>query len=108
MLTDSIKNVLWYKWLFVNVFYISACPSMPTFNDISSHASCYIPDTCTALDCCIEVDRIKRQLRTYIDIDTCNYKLTVGIEKLYLEYSLVDYQWGKKEKYSLFGLLNLQ
>ena len=75
---------------------------------ISDYATCYVPDTCTSIDCCIEVTKIGRSFRTYVDVDTCNYKLTVEIDKIHLEYSLVDYEWGKTETYTLFGLLSLE
>jgi hypothetical protein len=76
--------------------------------NLSPYATCYIPNTCTSIDCCIELPGIQRKLHTNIDIDTCSYKLTVDIEKVHLEYSLINYEWGKKEAYSLFGLLNLK
>jgi hypothetical protein len=88
--------------------YLSECQSITLPVDISNSATCYIPDTCTSIDCCIEVATLGRSFRTYVDIDTCSYKLTVEIDKIHLEYSLVDYEWGKKETYTLFGLLNLE
>ncbi|CAC5375019.1 unnamed protein product [Mytilus coruscus] len=81
--------------------------SVPDMIDISPYGECYIPHTCTSIDCCVNLPGLHRNIHASVDIDTCNYKLTVDIEKVHLEYSLVDYEWGHTETYSLFGLFNV-
>jgi hypothetical protein len=44
--------------------------------------SCYLSETCTAIDCCIDVEQISRSVNVYINLDACNYRLTAGIEKV--------------------------
>ncbi|XP_052071180.1 uncharacterized protein LOC127709616 [Mytilus californianus] len=81
--------------------------SVPDKTDLSPYGVCYIPHTCTSIDCCVNLPGLHRNIHASVDIDTCNYKLTVDIEKVHLEYSLVDYEWGHTETYSLFGLFNV-
>ncbi|VDI79784.1 Hypothetical predicted protein [Mytilus galloprovincialis] len=81
--------------------------SIPDKTDLASYGVCHIPHTCTSIDCCVSLPVLHRTIHASVDIDTCNYKLTVDIEKVHLEYSLVDYKWGRTEKYSLFGLMHL-
>ncbi|VDI38368.1 Hypothetical predicted protein [Mytilus galloprovincialis] len=86
--------------------WIDDC-SVADKTDLSPYGVCYIPHTCTSIDCCVNLPGLHRNIHAYVDIDTCNYKLTVNIEKVHLEYSLVDYVWGSTEINSLFGLFNV-
>ncbi|KAJ8320501.1 hypothetical protein KUTeg_002088 [Tegillarca granosa] len=54
---------------------------------------CHIPESCTEVDCCLEVDKIFKTFNPYIKLDACNYKLHVGIDKYNIEVLLFDYDW---------------
>jgi hypothetical protein len=64
-----------------------------------------IPDRCTAVDCCITLPSFRRNVNVFVDLDSCDYRLSVGIEKIHLNFSLVDYQWGTLQQYSLVGVV---
>ncbi|XP_076076023.1 uncharacterized protein LOC143046845 [Mytilus galloprovincialis] len=91
----------------VNGWTDDCSTKIPDKTDLSHYVVCYIPHTCTSIDCCVNLPGLHRTIHASVDIDTCNYKLTVGIEKVHLEYSLVDYEWGLEEKYNLFGIFSL-
>lgn len=55
---------------------------------------CNIRESCTAVSCCMNVDFLKRAFNTRVEVDTCNYKLKFGIEKLDQEIDLFNYKWG--------------
>ncbi|XP_052083604.1 uncharacterized protein LOC127720904 [Mytilus californianus] len=74
---------------------------------ISNHTSCYIPDKCTAVYCCTDTPLLNITVNTVVDLDICNYKLTVTLEEVTLEYTLVDYEYGSRKKFSLYGFLDL-
>jgi hypothetical protein len=42
----------------------------------------------------MNVDFLKRAFNTRVEVDTCNYKLKFGIEKLDQEIDLFNYKWG--------------
>jgi hypothetical protein len=42
----------------------------------------------------VDVDFLKRAFNTRVEVDTCNYKLKFGIEKLDQEIDLFNYKWG--------------
>lgn len=44
----------------------------------------------------------------YIYLDSCNSKVTIGIEKFQWNDTLIDYQFGTSLHVSLFGLVNLE
>ncbi|VDI03913.1 Hypothetical predicted protein, partial [Mytilus galloprovincialis] len=74
---------------------------------ISNHTSCYIPDKCTAIYCCTDIPLLNITVNTGVDLDMCNYQLTVTLEEVTLEYTLVDYEYGSRKKFSLYGFLDL-
>lgn len=91
------------------VLFLSDCPSTLVLDEnISNHSSCYIPEKCTALYCCTDIPILNITVQTGIDLDLCNYQLTVTMEKVTLEYTLVDYEFGSWQKFSLYGLLELR
>ncbi|CAG2196994.1 unnamed protein product [Mytilus edulis] len=67
--------------------YHFSLPSVP------NTMSCHLTDTCTGIDCCIDVEQISRSINVYIKLDACNYKLTAGIEKLTLDVPLLNYEF---------------
>ncbi|VDI33335.1 Hypothetical predicted protein, partial [Mytilus galloprovincialis] len=74
---------------------------------ISNHTSCYIPAKCTAIYCCTDIPLLNISVNTVVDLDMCNYKLAVTLEEVTLEYTLVDYEYGSRKKFSLYGFLDL-
>ncbi|VDH92137.1 Hypothetical predicted protein [Mytilus galloprovincialis] len=84
------------------------CASAIGLNEaISGHSSCYIPDKCTAIHCCTDIPLLNITVNTGIDMDICDYRLTVSLEEVTLEFSLVDYEYGSRKKFSLFGLFDV-
>lgn len=75
--------------------YISDCKNDLALPTLPPTARCSIGDSCTAVSCCMEVDVLKRAFNARVDLDTCNYKLKFGLEKLSQEIDLFDYKWGK-------------
>ncbi|KAK3101942.1 hypothetical protein FSP39_007535 [Pinctada imbricata] len=100
------------NWLDVSTLYIfmlhQEC-SKPTsnLNSLGATTSCRITSECTEVECCMDVNKVGRSFNMYVYADVCNYKLTVGIEKLQLNYSLVDYSYGQSKHVSLYGVINL-
>lgn len=94
-----------------NVWNFPDCSSKATIvleEPISNHTSCYIPDKCTAIYCCTDIPLLNITVNTVVDLDMCNYQLTVTMEEVTLEYTLVDYEYGSKKKFSLYGFLDLR
>jgi len=70
--------------------------------------SCVVPSSCSALSCCVDVDFMSRTINTEIYIDPCTYTLSLTIEKLHVETSLLTYKWGEPSKFSLQGGIALE
>ncbi|XP_071145140.1 uncharacterized protein [Mytilus edulis] len=69
---------------------------------------CSLSDTCTSVDCCMDVERLDKSFHIYLDIDPCYHRLTVGIEQMQFNRSLQDYSWGTVLAVSLLGVVNMK
>ncbi|XP_063420822.1 uncharacterized protein LOC134706043 [Mytilus trossulus] len=92
----------------LNGWNTTACPLAMSLPKIQSTISCTLPDYCTGVRCCVEVGKIKKSYTVYAEIDGCNMKLSFGIEKRHFEISLLNYQWGTEETFSLLNVIKLR
>lgn len=75
--------------------FIIDCPSSQLdLPALSGPVSCTLLSSCTAVDCCIYVDFLKRSFHALLDIDMCSRKITLAVEKLKMDFSVLDYTWG--------------
>ena len=70
--------------------------------------TCYLDATCIGIQCCIDVDFISRSFHSFLTVDTCNYVLRFGVEKLQFEVILDDYDWGEWKQFDLFGVVTVR
>jgi len=62
---------------------------------LDSPVSCAMLSSCSAVDCCIDILFLDRSFHIVFDIDMCSRKMVISIEKLKIELSVLDYNWGK-------------
>ena len=109
---------VFYKYIFpiFDIFLkrwisISACtnpPNIASLGSLTAGVSCHITDTCTGVSCCLDPTTTSQPIRAYLTIDSCDYKLKVGIERLYFELSLFDYQMGTTRFFKLYGVVGVE
>lgn len=75
---------------------------------LSSPVTCHLTDTCTGIQCCVEVKEISKSVDVYVILDACNYKFSAGIEKLTFNQSLLNYEFGKKESFKLLDVIRIE
>jgi hypothetical protein len=94
----------------VLILYFSGCQNTLPFTlpKIHKSMSCYLSETCTAIDCCIDVEQISRSVNVYINLDACNYRLIAGIEKLTFDIPLLHYQFGQKKSFRLMNIFRIE
>ena len=92
------------------ILFISDCPLMLQDNlpDLKGPVSCHLSSSCTSIECCLDVVQINRSVAFFLNIDTCNYILSLGIENLVFNKSLIDYNFGKYEQYNLVDLIQMK
>ena len=72
--------------------------------------SCRINSQCTSLHCCLNLDLKVTQLssKAWLEIDPCDFKLSVGMGMWYFNISLFSYEWGKMERFSIGRAINVE
>lgn len=69
---------------------------------------CAISTSCSEIRCCIHSDILGENLEAYVDLDKCNAKVSVGIEKYHWTDKLIGYKFGDPRHVSLMGMVNLE
>lgn len=80
--------------IFSNTF--AACAKMVIKPNISG-AVCHLKEDCTSVECCVGVEYLTRNIKTFLTIDPCTSELQVGIGKFSRNISLAHYKWGTVE-----------
>ena len=95
---------------YISMFNFSACrsKSIELLPLRDSDITCYMYTTCLGLKCCLDVDVIQRSLVVEVKIDPCNYMMTFRLEKLQLNITFNQYEWGKWKEIDLYGVLKLR
>lgn len=79
-----------------------------TLPTIRGPVSCHIAELCTRVECCVDVAPINRTVFVLIDVDTCNYQMSVGIENLVFNISLLNYEFRKEDLLRMGELVTLE
>lgn len=80
----------------IEINSFSECPLDVVLPDLPDNIFCTLSKTCNAIDCCMQSDLLQRNFALSIKVDQCKMTLTVAIEKLTFELSLLNYDWGKE------------
>ena len=113
--TDNITigRVTWYReyTVFLPLYllwYFTDCPKNISLPRLPESTACHIPDFCTGVTCCTEIELLQRAVTTSVKLDPCLYTLEVQIEKLVVNISLVDYEFTKQDHVYLLGAIRLE
>ena len=79
-----------------------------TLGSITSNTSCHLYEFCTGVRCCTEVPILGRSINSWLMLDHCNYKLSVGFEKFSVNVSLSTYTFGEEQLLDVNGVLRLR
>jgi hypothetical protein len=77
--------------------------------DLSDDVVCRVNDSCTVIDCCVNVPLLNQTFNFYLDIDPCYQEVTVGIEKMFTTQKLLNgYTFGFLHNFTLLGIGRLE
>ncbi|XP_052067242.1 uncharacterized protein LOC127706625 [Mytilus californianus] len=79
-----------------------------TLPKLKGPISCYLTESCTHVECCIFVTQINRTVSLFLDINACNYQMSVGIETLIFRKSLLHYEFGKTDMFRMGNVVGLK
>jgi hypothetical protein len=60
----------------VNLITYGCESSAPFFCNLQSR----LGDTCTNIDCCVNIDKLDITFRAYVNLDVCDKQITIGVE----------------------------
>ncbi|XP_072048757.1 uncharacterized protein [Amphiura filiformis] len=72
--------------------------------------SCSVDNSCHGFQCCADIDLkiTRRSLDVYLQVDPCNFVLSVGFGEWSLNVSLFTYTWGTIETQSLGNAIDIR
>ena len=70
---------------------------IPALTDI---LTCSVHGDCLGIQCCVNLNLkvTELKMKAWLIINPCDFKFSVGFEKLDLNFTLFTYEWGKKER----------
>ncbi|WAR05120.1 hypothetical protein MAR_020489 [Mya arenaria] len=84
--------------------WVNECTALKQLPTLPENVVCYIPDFCTGIECCSNIDIIRKSISAHVILNACQYTFSIGIEKLTEDKSLITYKWGTEEHVSLGGI----
>ncbi len=80
--------------------------------DIAAHSdkiTCSVHEDCLGVQCCVNLNFkvTALKLKAWLIINPCDFKFSVGFEKLDFNFTLFTYEWGNKERIHLSDTLTL-
>jgi hypothetical protein len=88
------------------VLECSNAPDMPV--PLPAEVSCYLSNTCTGVDCCVQVDKLGLAINAYVLLDTCNNAFTIGIENYKHTTTILDIDYDQIHTFSMMGLVKIR
>ncbi|XP_052083599.1 uncharacterized protein LOC127720898 [Mytilus californianus] len=89
-------------------FVKEVCTENEELPSMSGEVRCNMGYTCDTVSCCVDIVDLDRTMEVSLSIDHCNRKLTLQLERLSEEISLMDYKWGTLIKHGLVGVLRTE
>lgn len=100
-----IKASLIFKMnLIISITDCAVSPPSP----VSNNLNCHISSNCTGIACCLQDHLSGTSYQFSIEINPCDEKILITLEKFTFTMSLFDYTMGTKEVAKLFGVLELE
>ena len=87
--------ILSLGWSSQTIYLFSVCSRNTTLGTLTDPVSCYLDYTCSTVGCCIDVDQVGRTMTASLSVDNCHQKMTLQLERLTKEISLLNYTWGR-------------
>lgn len=88
------------------VYFSSACTAAEGVPTLTTHPlACHLDSSCMAVDCCIRVSDITRNLHVKLTLDPCAFTMTLQMERYQVEVDLLNYNFGKLNLYQLLVIL---
>jgi hypothetical protein len=92
-LNDSINN----RYITLS-FICTDCSLGVNISPLENILSCNLQESCSAVDCCVDIYLLERSFNVKFNLDPCSSTLELSIERLHFDVSLDDYVSGTYRK----------
>lgn len=93
---QSIKKSSVFEMnIYCKSYILLGCDGVSIVQSLPQKVSCHVGESCTEISCCTDTEMIARSLETKLIIAPCDFKLTVGIDRLSFDVDLFDFEWGR-------------
>jgi hypothetical protein len=90
------------------VCVLSGCDQYVPLSPITSNSTCHVYEFCTGVRCCSDLPVLSRSINSWLILDHCNYKLSVGFEKFSYNISLHTFRFGTEQIVNIKGVVRLR
>ncbi|XP_060596419.1 uncharacterized protein LOC132750447 [Ruditapes philippinarum] len=80
---------------------------LPSWFDDNAELQCGFQNSCSNISCCLMMKPLGRSFTINVDIQPCEFQISISIEKFKKVVSLNDYQWDASERVTLIGMLSV-
>lgn len=92
----------------IYIFLFVGCDQYVSLSSIASNTTCHLFEFCTGVRCCSDLALLGRSINSWLILDHCNYKLSVGFEKFSVNVSLHTYSFGEEQTIDVNGVVRLR
>lgn len=71
------------------------CGRIKSLPALQSDIHCSLDTTCYNITCCTDILGVGRSLSIALSVDSCRYTVSLQIERLQRNISLMKYEWGE-------------
>ncbi|XP_063447893.1 uncharacterized protein LOC134727441 [Mytilus trossulus] len=104
-----VRELLCLSLIKQSCIFLIGCRNAPTLTTLpGSGIVCNLGDSCTKIDCCVDIAKLDTTFRVYADLDVCSKEFTVGVENFNRTVSLNSFQYAQEDTFSFGGLVNIK
>lgn len=76
-------------------YYLTVCGRIQSLPALPSDIHCSLDTTCYNITCCTDILGVGRSLSIALSVDSCRYTVSLQMERLQRNISLMKYEWGE-------------
>ncbi|XP_076089891.1 uncharacterized protein LOC143061777 [Mytilus galloprovincialis] len=84
------------------------CSDTDVVTNSTNPMTCRLKSDCAAISCCLDEDFISKTFEVFFEIDDCERKIYIGIEKLKFYIPLHDFEFDKWHEFSLVKTIRIR
>lgn len=76
---------------------------------LPSSVVCRLPKSCTGIDCCAQIGFLgRRTINIQVLLDPCEAIMSLNIENMQYNLTLMDYDFGTTDHFTLQGAIRIE